>query len=254
MSAPAPAAFSPEEAPTSSPKKSARVAWSNGRVSAPRVTPGPAVRPAEEADVPRIAATLTVATAESRWARWALPADGRMQRLTRLHELVAGHAGVATGGTWVSDDVDAVAAWEPPAGSGVPLPDDVAAALAREVPRLHGERYAVVTATDAIVSAARPAVPHWWLAAVGTRPSARRRRLAGAVLAPVLQRCDAERTPAATAVHSWANVRWLRRFGFVVTETTDTADDELPLYVLVREPGADSGADVDSAGGRSYPG
>jgi GNAT superfamily N-acetyltransferase len=205
-----------------------------------RVTLGPVVRAAEPRDVPAIATTLTVALAESRWARWALPADGRVQRLTRLHELDAGHRGVATGSTWVVDDVSAVAAWEPPAGTGDPVPADVAAALAREVPRLHGDRAAVVTATGALVAAARPAAPHWWLASVGTRPRARRHGLGGAVLAPVLQRCDTERVAAATAVHTWANVRWLRRFGFVVTETTDTTDDELPLYVLVREPAVDS--------------
>ena len=50
----------------------------------------PDVRLAEQRDVPRIAATLTVALADSRWTRWALPDDGRMQRLTRLHELDAG--------------------------------------------------------------------------------------------------------------------------------------------------------------------
>jgi hypothetical protein len=37
-------------------------------------------------------------------------------------------------------------------------------------------------------------------------------------------------------VHTWANVRWLRRLGFAVTDTTATGDDELPLYVLVRDP------------------
>jgi GNAT superfamily N-acetyltransferase len=206
------------------------------------VTAGPVVRPAEPRDVPRIAATLTIATAESRWARWALPADGRVQRLTRLHELVAGHRGVATGTTWVTDDVSAVAAWEPPPGApGTdPVPADVAAALARELPRLHDDRWRVVTATDALASAARPDAPHWWLGSLGTRPSARRRGLAGAVLAPVLHRCDTERIAAATAVHTWANVRFLRRLGFAVVETTDTADDELPLYVLVREPAVDS--------------
>jgi GNAT superfamily N-acetyltransferase len=212
------------------------------------VTPGPVVRPAEPRDVPAIAATLTVATAESRWARWALPADGRVQRLTRLHELVAAHRGVATGTTWVTDDVTAVAAWEPPPGAADPVPADVEAALAREIPRLHGDRWPAVTATDAIIAASRPSEPHWWLAALGTRPSARRQGLAGAVLAPVLQRSDAELVPAAAAVHTWANVRWLRRYGFVVVETTDTADDELPLYVLVRQPG------VDSAEERSYRG
>src|SRR3954447_2765227 len=96
---------------------------------------GPDVRVAEPRDVPAIAATLTVALADSRWTRWALPDDGRMQRLTRLAELDAGHRGVATRTAWVTDDAAAVAVWEPPVG-GSPLPADVAAALARELPYL----------------------------------------------------------------------------------------------------------------------
>ena len=116
---------------------------------------GPDVRLAENRDVPRIAATLTIALADSRWTRWALPDDGRMQRLTRLHELDAGHRGVATGSTWVTDDVDAVAAWEPPAGTA-PLPADVAEALARELPYIAGTRARVVADTAALVGAARP--------------------------------------------------------------------------------------------------
>jgi GNAT superfamily N-acetyltransferase len=83
---------------------------------------------------------------------------------------------------------------------------------------------------------ARPSEPHWWLTHLGVRPTARRRGLAAAVLAPVLVRCDAERTLAGAAVFSWANVRFLRGFGFEVTETTRTTDDELPLWVLVRQP------------------
>jgi GNAT superfamily N-acetyltransferase len=195
----------------------------------------PDVRIAEQRDVPRIAATLTVALADSRWTRWALPDDGRMQRLTRLHELDAGHRGVATGSAWVTDDVDAVAVWHPPAGTA-PLPADVSAALARELPYLRADRQAPVAATDSAIDPARPAEPHWWLAHLGVRPSSRRRGLAAAVLAPVLVRCDRERTLAAAAVFSWANARFLRGFGFEVTLAARTADDELPLWVVVRQP------------------
>jgi GNAT superfamily N-acetyltransferase len=199
---------------------------------------GPDVRVAEQRDVPRIAATLTVALADSRWTRWALPDDGRMQRLTRLHELDAGHRGVATKTAWVTEDADAVAVWEPPPGAEgtAPLPDDVRAALDRELPYLSAHRISAVRDTAALVAAARPAGPHWWLAHLGVRPSARRRGLAAAVLAPGLLRCDADGLPAAAAVFSWANVRFLRGFGFEVTETTRTTDDELPLWVLVRQP------------------
>ncbi|SOC50504.1 Acetyltransferase (GNAT) family protein [Blastococcus aggregatus] len=196
---------------------------------------GPDVRPAENRDVPRIAATLTVALADSRWTRWALPDDGRMQRLTRLHELDAGHRGVATGSTWVTDDVDAVAAWQPPAGTA-PLPDDVARALAQELPHIAGSRARIVAETDALVGAARPSEPHWWLAHLGVRPSSRRRGLAAAVLAPVVVRCDTMQEVAAAAVFSWANVRFLRGFGFEVTEELRTSDDELPLWVVARQP------------------
>jgi GNAT superfamily N-acetyltransferase len=199
---------------------------------------GPDVRLAEQRDVPRIAATLTVALADSRWTRWALPDDGRMQRLTRLHELDAGHRGVSTRTAWVTDDVTAVAVWEPPPGTlGTdPLPTDVRAALASELPYLAADRVGAVRDTAALVATARPAEPHWWLAHLGVRPSARRQGLAAAVMAPVLVRCDVDGVLAAAAVFSWANVRFLRGFGFEVTTTTRTADDELPLWVLVRQP------------------
>jgi len=195
----------------------------------------PDVRLAEQRDVPRIAATLTIAVADSLWTRWALPDDGRMQRLTRLNELDAGHRGVSTRTAWVTDDVAAVAVWEPPSGTA-PLPADVRAALARELPYLAADRWPVVAATADLITAARPAEPHWWLAHLGVRPTSRRKGLAGAVLAPALLRCDADGTLAAAAVYSWANVRFLRGFGFEVTLTGRTTDDELPLWVLVRQP------------------
>jgi len=195
----------------------------------------PDVRLAEQRDVPRIAATLTIALADSRWTRWALPDDGRMQRLTRLHELDAGHRGVSTRSAWITDDVTAVAVWEPPTGTA-PLPADVSAALARELPYLAADRWSAVAATTDLITGARPAEPHWWLAHLGVRPSSRRRGLAAAVLAPVLVRCDAEGALAGAAVYSWANVRFLRGFGFEVTLTGRTTDDELPLWVLVRKP------------------
>jgi hypothetical protein len=56
------------------------------------------------------------------------------------------------------------------------------------------------------------------------------------VLAPALVRCDTEQVLAAAAVYNWANVRFLRGFGFEVTAELRTTDDELPVWVLVRRP------------------
>src|SRR3954464_5752186 len=199
-------------------------AWSNAAVSSPGPTVRigvPQVRPAEQRDVPRIAATLTIALADSRWTRWALPDDGRMQRLTRLHELDAGHRGVSTGTTWVTDDVTSVASWEAPSGApGTrPLPGDVRGALERELPRLAADRADAVARTRELIAAPRPPPPHRWparpgppaparrrgrLAHRGPRPPARRRGLATAVVAPVLARCDEDGLPAAAAAYTWA--------------------------------------------------
>lgn len=222
----------------------------------------PVVRRAERRDIPSIAATLTLAVAASRWARWAIPQDGRVQRLTRWHELDAGHRGVAAGTTWVTDDVTSVASWQAPEGAPgtSPVPDDVAAALFRELPYLSGSLNVRVTRARDLVESLLPAQPHWELRHLGTRPTARRNGLAGAVLGPALERCDEDATRAAVAVYSWANVRFLRRYGFDVTAATRTPDDELPLWVMVREPGAGeiphdlTGAPVDYAEARSYEG
>src|SRR4051812_11489979 len=166
-----------------------------------------------------------------------------MQRLTRLHELSAGHRAVATGTAWVTDDVTAVAAWEPPPGAAGtrPLPADVRAALDRELPFLSADRAPVVRRTDEIVAAARPAGPHWWLAHLGTRPTARRRGAATALLQAGLARVDESGLPAATAVHAWASAAFLRPFGFTVAAAIRTADDELPLWVPLRAPGPVAG-------------
>lgn len=190
--------------------------------------------------MPRIAATLTVATAGSRWARWALPEDGRMQRLTRWHELAAGHRGVATRSAWVNEETTSVAVWHAPDGAAgtAALPADVRAALARELPYLSAERADGVARTADLVDAHRPAGPHWELTFLGTRPTSRRRGLAAAVLAPALARCDADGLPAVAAAYSWAAVAYLRGSGFEVTAALRTADDALPLWVVARTPRA----------------
>jgi len=206
------------------------------RIEDPPPPPLPPVRLAEQRDIPRIAATLTLALGDSRWVRWALPDDGRMQRLTRLHELSAGHRAVAAGTAWVTDDVTAVDFSEPPPGApgSRPLPADVRAALQRELPFLSADRASAVRRTGELVAAERPAGPHWWLAHLGTRPTARRRGAATALLEAGLARVDESGLPAATAVHAWAQAAFLRPFGFEVAAAIRTADDELPLWVLVR--------------------
>ena len=109
------------------------------------------------------------------------------------------------------------------------------AALDRELPYLAADRASVVAETAALVTAARPDDPHWWLAHLGVRPTP----VARVWPPPCSPRRWCAATPRASSPRppssSWANVRFLRGFGFEVT-TTRTADDALPLWVLVRQP------------------
>ena len=65
----------------------------------------------------------------------------------------------------------------------------------------------------------------------------RRRDAGGAVLAPVLRRCDTDGVPAALVAPAWAVVRFARGLGFEVVQATRSADGQLPLWVVVRPPG-----------------
>ena len=195
----------------------------------------PVVRRATRADVPRMAATLAAAYPDYRWTSWALPEDGRAQRLSRWAELWGGLVPVLDGTAWVTDDCASVAAWVAP-DTGPPAAD-LQAVVDRDLPRVFGARRPVVLASERLGAPGRPAEPHWWLHAVGTRPSMRHQGLGAAVLRPVLDRCDAEGVPAAATVYTSTVVRWLERVGFAVTHSTRTAvDHELPIWTLVRQP------------------
>jgi GNAT superfamily N-acetyltransferase len=199
--------------------------------------PLPPARLAEQRDVARITATLTLASATSRWTRWALPVDGRAQRLTRWHELAA-HRAVAARTAWVSEEVTSVALWQAPDGAQdtAPLPDDVRAALDRELPSLSAHRAPVVADTDRLVAGQLPGAPRWQLLHLATRPTARRQGLAAAVLGPALARADADGVPATAVAYSWAAVSYLRSAGFEVTAKLETADGAMPVWVVTRAP------------------
>ena len=60
--------------------------------------------------------------------------------------------------------------------------------------------------------------PHWYLAVLGTDPSAQRMGLASAMMQPVLERCDRERTPAYLESSKAANIPFYNKHGFEVVD------------------------------------
>ena len=194
----------------------------------------PTVRRATRPDVPRLAATLARAWADYRWSGWALPEDGRAQRLHRWQELAV-LRGLDTDSVWTTEDGGSAVVWTPP--SPPPVAADLQAVLDRDLPRMLGSRQPVVLASERLAEQGLPDEPHWRLVTVATLAGSRHQGWAAAVCAPVLDQCDADGVPAALTVYTRLAVSWAQQQGFAVTHATRTAvDHELPAWCLVRRP------------------
>lgn len=141
--------------------------------------------------------------------------------------------GLKHGEVWTTPDRAATAVWRRPGQwkvrgldvlTGMPA---LTRALGRNLPT--GLR--VLRA----VEAKHPAEPHWYLEILGTAPAYQGNGLGSAVMAPVLERCDAGGLGAYLESSKERNVPYYRRHGFEVTE-------ELPLaagpsmWLMWRDP------------------
>jgi GNAT superfamily N-acetyltransferase len=197
------------------------------------------VRRATRDEVPALSETLARASIDDPWLRWTLPEKHRFRRIRRLYELFVG-AAIDEGEVWTVDGGAAVAAWLLP---GVRGPSDAAlAAMAEELPKLFGDRVERSADGGALLDAARPHAPHWYLSSVAVAPDRHREGLGAQVLAPVLARCDAEGTFA------WAETAleparlFLEAQGFATAGTLAMPRGGPTMLLLRREPRRTAGA------------
>jgi GNAT superfamily N-acetyltransferase len=188
------------------------------------------VRRAGAGDLDRVADTLARAFADAEFVRAAVPAEGYEDRVRELYALYA-RVAHEQGEAWVADDGDAVALWMPPGGGGEPDP-----ATGARLAELYGDRLERFQAAAAMAAERRPAEPHWYLAAMATAPERQGRGLGGAVLAPVLERCDAEGLLAATDTSTARNVAFYARRGFAVADEWDEPGGAPHVWLLTRAP------------------
>jgi GNAT superfamily N-acetyltransferase len=107
-------------------------------------------------------------------------------------------------------------------GAAVWLPPDrwrlSVAEILRELPRFvpaYGPRVVRALSVLTRVEKAHPREPHWYLEAIGCVPEARGQGVGGTLLAPVLERCDADGLPAYLESSNPRNIPFYERHGFV---------------------------------------
>lgn len=136
----------------------------------------------------------------------------RTSRLAQYFALECSLAFAGYGEVWLDDDGLGAALWRRPGG----YPEPLSAAL-RLLPRaLRFFPQPFLRASRGMTRVARvhPREPHWYLFAVGVVPEATGQGRGTALLAPVLDRCDAKQLPAYLEASSEDNARLYERLGF----------------------------------------
>jgi len=201
------------------------------------------IRPAGRADVPALVGVLARAFDADPVVGWVVRQDaGRRAAIEWVFRLVLEMA-LRHGVVEVTDDLAAVAVWEPPGRRG--------AGRLREAWRLPGYVRAVgfrrlvrVSAAVAAMEACRPRQPHWYLADLAVEPSLQGRGTGGALLAHGLERADRDLMPAYLESSSARNRPLYERHGFRLRERHVLGGDGPPVSLLWREP---------AGGGRRQP-
>ncbi len=185
------------------------------------------VRRADLADIDRICRTLVRAFADDPLVRWMIPDD----------EAYAGRDGDAffrlvgrrwfdTGEVWTTPDCVAASVWGAPDPG--PLPDIVSAELGALYMGFDSATQARMAAVSAAVNAHRPAEPYWYLQFLGTHPDWQRQGFGTALMAPVLERADAEGLGQYLETATDDDIAFYRARGFEVLEAFDVDDTAEP--------------------------
>lgn len=200
---------------------------------------GVSVRPGTKSDVPLLSKVLADAFDDDPVMSWILPDPAsRKARMARMFSGWTRHHHLAGGGVEVAVDtqgaIGGAALWDPPGrwkqstwSSLMVIPTLL---------RAMGGRARVGAGVDAVIEAAHPSSPHWYLATIGTGTTARGGGYGKALLASRLDRCDADHVPAYLESSKAANIPYYQRFGFEVTGEIAVPGGGPTLYPMWREP------------------
>jgi ribosomal protein S18 acetylase RimI-like enzyme len=177
----------------------------------------PTLRLATAADVPALGRMLARAFWDDPVARWACkPERLRPATLERFHSArlrqLLGHEAV-----WTSDQLSSAALWASPGNAHTTPREDLELMSGQLHPRLVWRLPLVVSGLLRVQRAHPHDPPHWYLAVLGTDPSAQGQGLGSAVLRPVLELCDRDGVAAYLESSKERNIDFYARHGFRVT-------------------------------------
>lgn len=178
----------------------------------------PPVRRATPADIPALAGMLARAFMDDPVANWAWRPDAlRLRALerfqaTRLRQLIADDE------VWTTDDLACAALWALPGRWHTTLRETAMLAPCFMHPRLLARMPLVALGWERLERQHPRKPPHFYLAVLGTDPTAQGRGLGSAVLSGVLEQCDRDGVGAYLESSKERNIDFYARHGFRVLE------------------------------------
>jgi ribosomal protein S18 acetylase RimI-like enzyme len=196
----------------------------------------PRVRPADGADVPRLADVLTDAFMDDPLSQWLFGGDDGLARRLRISfEAVLRRIYLPKGSSYTTDDLAGAALWAPPGKWKIPVLTQVrlAPTFIRHMPSRSFRRGAQV---NTMFQRAHPAEPHWHLSVLGVDPVRQRVGIGGALMRPVLERANAEGVLCYLESSKQENLPYYARHGFEVTREFLAPDGGPQLWTMTRRP------------------
>jgi GNAT superfamily N-acetyltransferase len=192
------------------------------------------VRKADAADVRETANALARAFYDDPVMNWFFPNNRRMRRLEQGFTVFLDGIYLRYGETYTIDGRAGGALWAPPGKWHVgPLGQlrllpRMTGAFGRDLPKLmRGITF---------IESKHPHEPHYYLAVLGVEPESQGRGLGGALMRPVLERCDRERMAAYLEASSERSRALYLRNGFEVVEEIHLPGGGPPAWRMWREP------------------
>ncbi len=197
------------------------------------------VRKGTAAEAEAMAGVLAQAFYDDPAFTWVLRGDPRrMKVLRRGFELFLRRLWLEHEQTYTTAGAVGAAVWEPPGQWKAPVATQMRllpamiGGFGRHIPRVLSS----LTRLEAGHPREPKFRPHYYLAFLGVQPEWQGRGLGAALLAPVLERCDAERKPAFLEASSPRNRVLYERHGFEVMEEFALGRDAPPQWRMWREP------------------
>lgn len=208
------------------------------QVQQPTTKPEPVpvtVRRYEPGEQARLTAVMARAFDDDPIANWFAAQDAKRAR--RIHDFmeVALKITARHNEIYTTDGVQGGAYWAPPGKWKMGFlqqlgltPSVVRTASLRRVPAVMGGLNSI--------EKKHPHEPHWYLLALGVEPESQGRAIGTQLMAPILERCDREGTPAYLESSKERNVPLYERNGFRVTEEFQVPNGGPPIWLMWRDP------------------